>query len=596
MSDKILTPAPIHRPPSTAPHHPRALLTFPTRFTPIISTLTRSPLVLLPPRGRVSFAGRSSVSPIALPKSQVEVELVRASSAGPISQSLLWTGKPQLLEFRVVASDVVTLLNAAAGAAQAGTGAQASAGSAEEEEGGGLSEGSVSFARSESKKRGMVASGVGDTAGPFRPWGLTSPRGDAGEGEGDASPKGTDIRGRLIMSLSSRSMTAVSSPPPVVSFNVDVLIHGFSPPSAPFDLRAGTRTNLCLCLQWELPATWGGCSLHKFEIQMKDEGIRSRTEAPAASSTVHAQALRGAQKKASSQALLDVGATSDDASSSGVGGPSLWRTVYEDLPETKNDRPEARLFMGVYAAQFRVRAYNVACATPSGWSEVFTLGTQAEEMSKKVVAVAQAGMIRRTKFVSDAKKRQANRISAAGGGGGPPSVTKKDSGLAVVEHGSITSGIGELVQRNMKGWSPFATALGNVFLELGVPGGVRGRLFDLTISQIEALASESDPSMAAGKAGAASGEAASGESPALASLDEASEVGPSAGADPAPPLDPAKAVLVLCSTAVWVMQTLAHHTDRPDEWIQLTNDVEGLVSLAAHHHMPFDAGVSTLLE
>ena len=40
--------------------------------------------------------------------------------------------------------------------------------------------------------------------------------------------------------------------------------------------------------------------------------------------------------------------------------------------------------MNVYAAYFRVRAFNIACEQPSGWSEVFTLGTVKEELAKKV--------------------------------------------------------------------------------------------------------------------------------------------------------------------------------------------------------------------
>ena len=40
------------------------------------------------------------------------------------------------------------------------------------------------------------------------------------------------------------------------------------------------------------------------------------------------------------------------------------------------------------------------------------------------------------------------------------------------------------------------------------------------------------------------------------------------------------------------METLAHHPDNPDEWIDLMNDVEGLVNLAVHQRIGFDEGTT----
>ena len=40
---------------------------------------------------------------------------------------------------------------------------------------------------------------------------------------------------------------------------------------------------------------------------------------------------------------------------------------------------------------------------------------------------------------------------------------------------------------SMKGWSPFKLVVGALFLELGVQGGVEGKLFDLSVTQVEGL-------------------------------------------------------------------------------------------------------------
>ena len=456
-------------------------------------------------RGSVSLAGRSAIASVALPKSQVEVTVVSSRNPSVSRQSLMWTGQPHVLEFTVSAADVER-------------GEQAVA---------------TTVAESEI------------------------------EGGADAGAKGVaaaDVHGKVRLGLLSTPIPQTAmKPPEAIDFEADVLIHGFSPPSAPTNLRCGTRTNLMLSLQWDLPVTWGGCSLAKFEIQMREHGIRSRAEAPAASSVVHAQVLAKEASKSSANLAAD-----GDLSESSQ--RSAWHTVYNELPEGDMELPEAKLFRAVYSAQFRVRAYNVACATPSAWSDVLTLGTQTEELEKKVVAIATAGLIRRSKFLNDARARVANKKKA------PPTLergaTRKDSGLAMVEHGSVTDGIGDIVHKDMSGWSPFAQVLGELFLELGVPGGVRGRLFDLTIAQVEALAEE-----ASGQTGATASTAGAGGEGSVIRRDKSMPI------------------LSLSSTAVWVMQTLAGHTCvRPQDWVELMTNAEGLISLAAHHCVPHDDG------
>lgn len=53
-----------------------------------------------------------------------------------------------------------------------------------------------------------------------------------------------------------------------------------------------------------------------------------------------------------------------------------------------------------------------------------------------------------------------------------------------------------------------------------------------------------------------------------------------------------KPLISLARCSCWVMETLAHHTGNPDEWIDLMNDVEGLVNLAVHQRIGFDEGTT----
>jgi len=36
----------------------------------------------------------------------------------------------------------------------------------------------------------------------------------------------------------------------------------------------------------------------------------------------------------------------------------------------------------------------------------------------------------------------------------------------------------------MTGWSPFKTAIGSMYVEMGLKGGVEGKLFDISVEQV----------------------------------------------------------------------------------------------------------------
>ena len=64
-------------------------------------------------------------------------------------------------------------------------------------------------------------------------------------------------------------------------------------------------------------------------------------------------------------------------------------------------------------------------------------------------------------------------------------------------------------------------------------------------------------------------------------------VDPDALAPGAP--DPAQPLVAFAQTAAWVMQTLAHHTERSEDWVALMSKVDGLVSLAARRRRRHDS-------
>ena len=95
----------------------------------------------------------------------------------------------------------------------------------------------------------------------------------------------------------------------------------------------------------------------------------------------------------------------------------------------------------------------------------------------------------------------------------------------------------------MDNWSPFRVALGELYLEMGVERGVKGKLFEFTIPQVESLMS--------------------GQSTSSAGIAES------------------KPLLTLACVGAWALQTMAHHVSDSDSWILFMNDVSGLLNLAA---------------
>lgn len=89
-----------------------------------------------------------------------------------------------------------------------------------------------------------------------------------------------------------------------------------------------------------------------------------------------------------------------------------------------------------------------------------------------------------------------------------------------------------------------------MYLSLGVNDGVDGKLFDLTVPEIEEIVVSNKDAFLGGE------------------IDLVSF-----------PL------LGLAVCGVWVLETLAHHAENAVEWVEFMNDVAGLVYLAAKQHM-----------
>jgi len=120
----------------------------------------------------------------------------------------------------------------------------------------------------------------------------------------------------------------------------------------------------------------------------------------------------------------------------------------------------------------------------------------------------------------------------------------------------------EVGYMNQAGWSPLCKACGRVMLEIGVQKGVAGRLFDVTPTLVEKLVT-------------VAGCARSDEYVAVHALDKQ------------------RPLLSFATVAVWVLQTLAHHTDNAGEWIETMHDIAGMMELAAS--CPEEAGSEPML-
>ncbi|KAL1514487.1 hypothetical protein AB1Y20_003586 [Prymnesium parvum] len=192
----------------------------------------------------------------------------------------------------------------------------------------------------------------------------------------------------------------------------------------------------------------------------------------------------------------------------------------------------AAIALNVYKCKIRIRAFNVGCLEASPWSEVISLGPEED--------------LKPQPRPSNAASAGSSGIVAEAGS----AVVMQDDISQFAKRKSIIGSVPHVVNDNMKGWSPFKKAVGSLFLEFGVRDGVKGKMFDLTPQQAEDLV-------------------------VGANMDTTG-------------VDTMKPLISFACAAVWVLETLAHHTAQPSTWIRMMNDVEGLVNMAAHQKVPWD--------
>ena len=235
-------------------------------------------------------------------------------------------------------------------------------------------------------------------------------------------------------------------------------------------------------LEWEQPSFWGGCCLSHYEIEYREHRRRDALD-------------RGRHQRTGE-----------------------WQAV-----QTKGAQPRVSVFGNFFAIDARCRAYNVGTATPSAWSDEIHISEEREQAAKRAAAPP----------------------TAAAGSAAAAAASLAEGGVAVVSQIPLEASVGKrhVLTRAMGGWSEFARAVGHIFVSLGVAGGVRGTLFDLSPQQVEELV--------------------------CSSLTDSSS------------LSLERPLLSLARVGVWVMATLAHHAENSGEWIALMNEVEGLVTMSA---------------
>lgn len=188
---------------------------------------------------------------------------------------------------------------------------------------------------------------------------------------------------------------------------------------------------------------------------------------------------------------------------------------------------KADIDKSIFACEIRVRAFNCASSRPGPWSEVVIQRSEREEMAARKLQ----GASRKRLFGG-------RRQSVAG--------AVAEGGIAAVVQGEVGDDVHSRRSVRMTGWSDFKRVLGDFYLFLGVGGGVDGKLFDLTIEEIEEIIVSNKDSVFEGE------------------IDLV-----------------AFPLLGLALCGVWVLETLAHHTEDAAQWVEFMNDVAGLVYLAA---------------
>jgi len=219
-----------------------------------------------------------------------------------------------------------------------------------------------------------------------------------------------------------------------------------------------------------------------------------------------------------------------------------WRTI----KMTKNGSEcKTGAACQIYKAHLRVRAKNVGTYVPGDWSDECELLDEKAEMTKQDEIYRRTLDVKsqRTEAIKKEQERRAKLKEgavAAEEGVATISVTDEDLSNAARKEAKQFK-----AAEKMEGWSSFSRSIGEYFLEAGIESGVQGTLFELKPQQVEKLYRQ--------------------------------------GADSSHGVGDNEPLVALATSGVWVMETLAHHTDNPKEWIKLINDIDGLIDFAGHY-------------
>ena len=315
---------------------------------------------------------------------------------------------------------------------------------------------------------------------------------------------------------------------------IKVMLHAFPNPSAPRNLRCVSRTQHVLQLVWEMPVTWGGCALANYELQVREI---SQTK-----------------------------------------GEGEWEQRYSG----EGHKTHCAVHLTVYKCEVRVRCWNIASALPSDWSEVLLIGTHKEEEASALIQATCRGkasrkgtLVKAQSSLEGGSSAQQPSAAAPRRGSAPAGIERRkteshvsmEGGLVTVEQeelrlksGKEPCGAREKLKKRKAAtdmsddtkWTPFTRAIGELYIEMGIPGGVEGTMFDLTPHGVQELVEHGSKGWDA--------------------------------------LDLHKPIMSLAAVATWVLATLGHHAEDYGEWIEEMQAIEGLVMLAARHNVGGAAG------
>ena len=309
------------------------------------------------------------------------------------------------------------------------------------------------------------------------------------------------------------------------------------------------RNKVSISATWEPPDYWGGCALLSYELQIREI---TRDGSAKEWATVSAQPRGRRAHTRLSRAHTPPSLCAPRAPAACVHrrrrrAERARGCVPPQVSTVLAHQTFASTDMNIYACDLRVRAYNVGTGLAGEWSEEVHL---ADEETEKAI---QTELYRAA--LNASLSNRAARIAAARSGGGPgggddgPTVTAEE-GVATITHAegaAVDEGRGApwVTSTDTTGWSDFAKVVGDFYVEAGVPRGVHGRLFELQPRQIEKLYAFNQKGLEN--------------------------------------VDANEPLVALSTCGVWVMETLAHHTENPPVWIDLINKIDGLVRLAGFH-------------